>query len=66
MKVLFLEWDSLCKGFMKKALKNKGYEVILFPFPRDTEDTKRSEKLTLSITEELLKGGYDFLFSFNY
>ncbi|MBQ3797454.1 MAG: glycosyltransferase [Butyrivibrio sp.] len=66
MKVLFLEWDSLCKGFMKKALKKKGYEVVLFPFPRDTEDTKRSEKLTLSITEELLKGGYDFLFSFNY
>ncbi|MCR5671743.1 MAG: DUF3880 domain-containing protein [Butyrivibrio sp.] len=66
MKILFLEWDSLCKGFMKQALKSKGYEVVIFPFPQATEDTKRSEKLTLSITEELLKGGYTHVFSFNY
>lgn len=66
MKILFLEWDSLCKGFMKQALLKKGYEVVIFPFPRDTEDTKRSEKLTVSITEELLKGNYDYVFSFNY
>ena len=66
MKILFLEWDSLCKGFMKKALIEMGYEIVIFPFPRATEDTKRSEKLTVSITEELLKGKYDFVFSFNY
>ncbi len=66
MKILFLEWDSLCKGFMKQALAKKGYEVVLFPFPQATEDTKRSEKLTLAITEELLKGGYNYVFSFNY
>ena len=66
MKILFLEWDSLCKGFMKQALIKKGYEVVIFPFPQATEDTKRSEKLTLAITEELLKGGYTHVFSFNY
>ncbi len=66
MKILFLEWDSLCKGFMKKALIDKGYEIVIFPFPRDTEDTKRGEKLTIAITEEILKGGFDYVFSFNY
>ncbi len=66
MKILFLEWDSLCKGFMKKALAEKGYEVIVFPFPRETEDTKRSESLTVAITKELLNGDFDYCFSFNY
>lgn len=66
MKILFLEWDSLCKGFMKQALLKKGYDVVIFPFSRETEDTKRSEKLTVSITEELVKGNYDYVFSFNY
>ena len=66
MKILYLEWDSLGNAFMKKALEKKGYQYEVFPFPRGTEDTRMGKELTISITEKLLKGGYDYAFSFNY
>ncbi|MCR5671740.1 MAG: DUF3880 domain-containing protein [Butyrivibrio sp.] len=65
MKILFLVWESLGGRHMVKALENKGFEISLFKFSKD-EDAKRSKEQTVAITEELLKGGYDFVFSFNY
>ncbi len=64
-KILFLVWDSLGGKHMAEALQKSGYEVVFFPFSKD-EDAVRSEKLTLSLTEELIKGKYDYVFSFNY
>ncbi|MBE5871426.1 MAG: hypothetical protein E7294_09225 [Lachnospiraceae bacterium] len=66
MKILFLEWASFANQYMIAALEKKGYEVIRFPFARDVEDTRRGEKLTVAIAEELLRGQYDYVFSFNY
>ena len=65
MKVLFLVWESLGGRHMAKALKEKGFEVSFFGFSKE-EDAKRSKEQTLAITNELMKGDYTHVFSFNY
>lgn len=66
MKVLFLEWKSFGNEYMLETLAKKGFEVVRFPFPRESENTRNSEHLATSIATELLKGGYTQVFSFNY
>ena len=65
MRVLFLVWESLGGRHMADALQKKGYEVSFFKFSKD-EDAKRSKEQTMGLTQELLNGGYDFVFSFNF
>ncbi len=65
MKVLFLVWESLGGRHMADALQRTGYEVSFFKFSKD-EDAKRSKEQTMGLTQELLGGGYDFAFSFNF
>ena len=66
MKILFLEWASFGNEHILRVFREKEYEVVRFPFARDTEDTRRGEKLAVEVTEELLRTSYDVVFSFNY
>lgn len=65
-RILYLEWKSFGNDYMIAALKMKGYEIDVFPFPRETENTRLSEELATKIAERLLKVRYDYVFSFNY
>lgn len=66
MKILFLEWKSFGNQYLMEALEEKGYEVISLPFPRETQDTRKSEKLARSIAEKILQIKCDYVFSFNF
>lgn len=66
MKILYLKWDSFGDKFVQAALKKSKNEVIVFDFPRETEDTRNSEKLTINIVNTSISEGVDILFSLNY
>lgn len=65
-RILYLEWKSFGNDYMIAALQKKGYEVELFPFPRETENTRLGEALATKIAEKLLSADYCYVFSFNY
>lgn len=65
-KILYLEWKSFGNDYMIAALQKKGYETDIFPFPRETENTRLSEELATKIAEKLLAANYHYVFSFNY
>lgn len=66
MKVLFLEWKSFGNTFMMETLRKKGATIEIFPFPRETENTRNSETLATDIAQKLMNGNFTHVFSFNY
>lgn len=65
-KILFLEWKSFGNDHIIREFRQEGYEVILFDFPRETEDMRFSQGLTEKLTMAILKEQPAFVFSFNY
>ncbi len=65
-KILFLEWKSFGNEHIIREFKRAGYEIVLFDFPRETEDLRFSQTLTESLTMTILKEQPAFVFSFNY
>jgi len=65
-KILFLEWKSFGNNHIIKEFKQAGYEVVMFDFPRETEDLRFSQALTEKLTMAILKEQPAFVFSFNY
>lgn len=64
-RILFLEWNSFCNEYMKRAWKAKGDYVVSFPFSTK-EDTRFDAELTKRIVMALLAQPFDYMFSFNY
>jgi len=65
LKVLFLLWESLGGRFVVEALRKCGYEVDFFPFSKN-EATSNKKQMTFAITEKIISGNYDYVFSFNF
>lgn len=65
-KILFLEWKSFGNDYMIKEFQRQGYEVELFPFPRETEDVRNGSALTEKLALHIMKERPAFVFSFNY
>ena len=66
MKILFLEWDAFANNYIKNAMRKLGHEILVFDFPRRSEDTRRSEELAKKITKKIFDCSADALFSINY
>ncbi len=64
--VLFLEWKSFGNDFLLRELRDNGYEIEMFPFPRETEDVRNGAGLTEKLAERILAIRPQFVFSFNY
>lgn len=65
-KILFLEWKSFGNQYIIKEFEQAGYDVALFPFPRDTEDVRGSQELTEQLVHAIAGVRPAFVFSFNY
>ena len=66
MKILFLEWKSFGNEYIKAEFLRCGHEVMTFPFPQNTEDTRGSEDLAARIATTILEKKAELVFSFNY
>lgn len=62
MKLLFLEWKSLCNEDIIPEFERMGHTVVRLPY----DERKPKEEQNARMDMELEKGGFDFLFSFNY
>nr|MBQ8252751.1 glycosyltransferase [Lachnospiraceae bacterium] len=65
-KILFLEWKSFGNDYIIREFEKCDYEVILFPFPRETEDVRSSKELTEKLASIIMQEKPAFVFSFNY
>lgn len=65
-KIVFLEWKSFGNEHIIREFKRQGYEMVIFPFPRETEDVRSSAELTEKLTHFILKEKPSFVFSFNF
>lgn len=66
MRVLFVEWNSLCQRDMTEEFLRRGWEVDFFSFPRESEDTRLNQDLAERLIHAAAAKSYDFVFSFNY
>ncbi len=66
MKVLFMEWNSLGQNDLNAEFQKRGWEVVHYAFPRDTEDTRLNKTLCEKIIKIIAEERFDFVFSFNY
>lgn len=64
--VLFLEWNSFANEYMKRAWRGAGDTFVCFPFSAKEKNTRFDPELTKSIAQALIRGNYDYMFSFNY
>lgn len=65
-KILFLEWKSFGNDYIIEEFKRRGYEVDLFPFPRETEDVRNGTQITEKLAVHIMQERPAFVFSFNY
>lgn len=66
MKILFMEWKSLGQTDIICEFQTRGWEVVMYPFPREKENTRLNHELCEKIIRTIAAGHYDFVFSFNY
>ena len=66
MKVLFMEWKSLGQADLSEELEKRGWKIVYYPFPRETENTRLNEQLCEKLIRAIAADRFDFVFSFNY
>lgn len=66
MRILFMEWRSLCQKDISEEFVRRGWEVDFYPLPRERENTRLNSELAEKIIYLMAGKGYDFVFSFNY
>lgn len=66
MRILFMEWKSLCQKDMSEEFERRGWTVEFYSFPRDKENTRLNRELAEKLIRIIAAGKYDFVFSFNY
>lgn len=66
MRILFMEWNSLCQRDMGEEFARRGWIVDYYAFPRDRENTRLNKELAERLIRTIAGGNYDFVFSFNY
>ena len=64
--ILFLEWNSFANEYMKRAWTAAGHTFTCFSFSAKEKNTRFDPELTKEITQALITGNYDYMFSFNY
>lgn len=62
MKILFLEWNSLCNEDMIPAFERLGHTVVRVSY----DERSPKEEQHVRISAQIDQGGFDFIFSFNY
>lgn len=65
-RILFLEWKSFGNEHILKEFPKFGYEIVIFPFPRDKEDVRNSQALTEKLAVAIMESRPSLVFSFNY
>ncbi|MBR6770468.1 MAG: glycosyltransferase [Lachnospiraceae bacterium] len=66
MRILFVEWKSLCQKDMAEEFTRRGWTVDYYQFPRDKENTRLNKELAEQLLRAMAGKNYDFVFSFNY
>lgn len=66
MKLLFVEWKSLCQQDIGAEFERRGWTVDYYHFPREEEDTRLNTALAEKLGKVIIEGHYDIVFSFNY
>lgn len=66
MRILFMEWKSLCQKDMGAEFIRRGWEVDYYRFERERENTRLNSGLAEKIIRVMAGRKYDFVFSFNY
>lgn len=66
MKVLFMEWKSLGQIDLAREWGKRGWEIVYYPFPRETENTRLNEQLCEKLIRAIAADRFEFVFSFNY
>lgn len=66
MKVLFMEWKSLGQKDMAAEFMRRGWDVVYYPFPRETDNTRLNQELCEKLIRNIATDKFSFVFSFNY
>lgn len=66
MKILFMEWKSLGQRDLAEEFARRGWEIVYYPFPRETDNTRLNQELCEKLIRSIAGDKYDFVFSFNY
>ncbi len=66
MKILFMEWKSLGQKDIMEEFRRRGWEVVCYPFPRESDNTRLNQELCEKLIWKIAGDKYDVVFSFNY
>lgn len=66
MKILFMKWKSFATQDITEEFENRGYQVVYYDFPKNTENTRLNTQLAEKLIQIIAKDSYTFVFSFNY
>ncbi len=66
MKILFMEWNSLGQMDITAEFERRGWEVIHYSFPRETDNTRLNQELCEKLIRNIAADKFEFVFSFNY
>ncbi len=66
MKILFMEWKSLCQADLADEFKRRNWEVVFYSFPREKENTRLNKELCEKLVRVIASDKFEFVFSFNY
>lgn len=66
MKILFMGWNSLGQRDIRAEFERRGWEVVYYPFPRETDNTRLNQDLCEKLIRNIASDNFEFVFSFNY
>jgi len=66
MKILFMEWKSLGQKDIMEEFRRRGWEVVCYQFPRESDNTRLNQELCEKLIWKIAGDKYDVVFSFNY
>lgn len=65
-KILFMEWKSLGQRDIAAEFERRGWEIVYYPFPRETDNTRLNQILCETLIRNIAAEKFEFVFSFNY
>ena len=66
MKILFMGWNSLGQRDIRAEFERRGWEVVYYTFPRETDNTRLNRDLCEKLIRNIASDNFEFVFSFNY
>lgn len=66
MKILFMRWKSFGIQDFTEELELRGYQVVFYEFPKNTENTRLNTELAERLIRKIMEVAPVFVFSYNY